>query len=123
MANATGSCRNADFSMTVTQYVSSVEVPHRFCPLPHAVNPIEAAGAMQGGCKPTVQGADFNLDTMGVPVGGIDRLVMYSRTSAAGGRQQGVGFGMFVERGNVKWLGGADAAALFEVPAGFTRGS
>jgi hypothetical protein len=124
MTNATGSCRNADFNMNVTQYVSSINVPHRFCPLPHGMNPMEAAGAMQGGCKPTVEGAqgsDFNLDTMGSSGGSADDLVMFSRMSAGGGTQGPAGFGMIVERGNVTWFGGADAAALFEIPAGFTQ--
>ncbi len=124
MSNASGSCRNADFKMNVTQYVSSINVPHRFCPLPHGMNPLEAAGAMQGGCKPAIQGAqggDFDLDTMGLGVGSAGSLVMYSRMATAAGPQNGAG--MFVERGNVKWLGGADAASLFEIPPGFAQGS
>ncbi len=124
MSNATGSCRNGDFNMNVTQYVSNVNVPHRFCPLPHGMNPLEAAGAVQGGCKPAIAGAqsgDFNLDTMGIGVGSGDALVMFSGMSTAAGPKNGAG--MFVERGNVKWLGGADAASLFEIPAAFTQGS
>lgn len=124
MSNATGSCRNMEMNLAVTQYVANVSVPHRFCPLPRGMNPMEAAGAMQQGCKPTYvgtgQSGDFNLDTMGVNVGTADRLVMYSKMApAAGGR--GMGFGMITERGNVKWFGGSQADALFQIPAGFTQ--
>jgi hypothetical protein len=125
LSNATGSCRNGDFKLTVRQYVSNVRVPHRFCPLPKGLNPLTAAGAASPGCKPSVNGVangNFSVDTMGVDVGSLDNLVMFSRMSAdAGGHAQGLG--MFVERGNVRWFGGHDAEALFAIPPGFTPAS
>ncbi|HEU5480331.1 MAG TPA: hypothetical protein VFU90_10885 [Candidatus Tumulicola sp.] len=124
LTNATGSCRDGDLKMTVRQYVSNVKVPHRFCPLPKGMNPLSAAGSSPG-CKPKIAGLEngnFSIDTMGVDVGSLDNLVMFSRLSAdVGGR--GAGFGMFVERGNVRWFGGQDAEALFVIPPGFTQTS
>jgi hypothetical protein len=123
LANATGSCRNAEFKMSLEQYVSNVKVPHRFCPLPRGMNPMQAAGAMQNGCKPTIaatENGNFDMDTMGLDVGSSDNLVMFSRMSADLGRQ-GQAFGMFAERGNVKWFGGPAADALFTIPPGFSQ--
>ena len=124
MSNATGSCRNADFKLSLRQYVSSVSVPHRFCPLPRGINPMEAAGATQGGCKPTMTGqnGNFDMDTMGLGVGASNSLVMFSSMTADVGGQQAHGFGTYVERGNVKWFGGPAADALFAIPPGFTQG-
>ena len=123
LSNATGSCRNADLKMSLVQYVSSIKVPHRFCPLPRGrMSPLAAAGVAPGGCTPKIDPAhSFDIESAGLGVGSGGELVMFSTMSAGGARGQS--FGMFVERGNVRWLGGHDAAALFEVPAGFTPSS
>lgn len=122
LTNATGSCRNADLTMSVQQYVSTMKVPHRFCPLPRGgLSPLAAAGATQGGCTPKFVAANgsFDLDSAGLGVGTGDDLVMFSSMSPGAG-PRGQTLGLIVERGNVRWIGGRDAAALFEVPAGFT---
>ncbi len=50
-------------------------------------------------------------------------LAMFSKMTFDMGNQNGHagGITMVVERGNVKWLGGASADALFTVPVGFTQ--
>lgn len=123
LANATGSCRNADLKMSMIQYVSTIKMPRRFCPLPRGMSPLAAAGAAQGGCTPKIDTANgnFDIESAGLGVGSSDNLVMFSTMSVGGGKSAAMGF--FVERGNVRWIGAHDAAALFEIPAGFTPGN
>lgn len=122
MANATGSCRNAELKMGMQQYVSTIKVPHRFCPLPRGLSALAAAGATQGGCRPKLDtaGGNFDIDSAGLGVGASDNLVLFS-TMSAGSGPRGQTMGFFIERGNVRWFGGRDAEALFEIPAGFTQ--
>jgi hypothetical protein len=126
MANATGSCHDGDFGMNITQYVSQIAEPRAYCPLPRsATSPAAMMSRMQGGCKPTMhmQGSGGNP----FAEGGLGRLVIYRRMamssgSMGGGGGRGLsGMNMVMERGNVKWLSGAPADALFQVPAGFTQ--
>lgn len=128
LTNATGSCKNGDLKMTMTQYVSSIGVPRRFCPLPKtaAASPLDIATGMHGGCKPAIHTQLHGLN-LGFGNDG-NRIVMYSRMAFGGGSfdgsnataQQG-GIGTVTERGNVKWFSGAAAEALFAIPAGFTQ--
>jgi hypothetical protein len=116
ITNATGSCRNGDMQLNATQYVSTIAQPRAYCPLPGSLGSAPAAAmSAQGGCKPTmhVTGQGSNLVEPG------DRVVMYRLMA-----MPSVGRGsMVVERGNVKWLSGADAEALFTIPEGFTQAS
>ena len=79
---------------------------------------------MGNGCKPTFhseQGGDAGAFLPGLESG--KTLVLYSSSTLGipNAPKQAGGFGMIVERGNVKWLSGAEAQALFEIPAGFTQ--
>ncbi len=131
MSNATGSCRSAmngmDVIMNARQYVSQVAVPRRFCPLPQSTSLTDmfTRYGMGNGCKPTFhseQGGDAAAPLMGLESGG-KTLVLYSSSTLGvpNAPKQAGGFGMLVERGNVKWLTGAQAQGLFEIPAGFTQ--
>ena len=48
-------------------------------------------------------------------------LIFESRRWVRAAAGSGQGFGLIIERGNVKWLSGSEAEALFEIPAGFTQ--
>ncbi|HTX58823.1 MAG TPA: hypothetical protein VMH02_04025 [Verrucomicrobiae bacterium] len=117
--NATGSCRNGQMGMTMERYVSKIAVPRAVCPLPRGTSPENPASmASRGGCKPT-------MHLHGSPsaaFGEMDRLIMYSKMAMSGGGDQSRmgGFSFVTERGNVKWLSGAAADALFTIPPGFT---
>jgi hypothetical protein len=111
--NATGSCRDGDFKMAQTRYVSQIRVPRPYCPLPKTMTGAAMVSpASRGGCEP-------RMHVSGTPSGFNDfgRLVMYSRM----GFGQNNAMAMVVERGNVTWLSGGDADALFTIPPGFTR--
>ncbi|HKU81324.1 MAG TPA: hypothetical protein VJP76_04065, partial [Candidatus Tumulicola sp.] len=72
LTNATGSCRNADLKVTLQQYVSTIKMPRRFCPLPRGgMSALAAAGATRGGCTPKVDTAhgSFDVDSAGLGVG------------------------------------------------------
>jgi hypothetical protein len=112
MTNATGSCQNGSMSMAMTKYVSEIRVPRPYCPLPQTLS---AGGAAQrnAGCLPRMHyGSTGNaMDDKG-------RLVMYSLTNTGSGRTS---VALLIERGNVKWFGGADAEALFAIPPDFSK--
>ena len=114
-ANATGSCRNNDFSTSQTKYVSQIHVPRPFCPLPRTMS---SGGMMAqaggGGCEPRMH-ATGNIRGYGDD---MDRLVLYMHM-AMGGQQQGMN--IVIERGNVKWLSGASADDLFSIPPDFKQ--
>lgn len=118
MTNATGSCRNSNFSMAQTKYISQIHIPRAYCPLPKTMT---TGGMMTrasgGGCEPRMH-ASGSMAGMGMSE--MDKLVMYMRMAMG---DQGRGMNMVVERGNVKWFGGSDADALFSIPAGFTQQS
>jgi hypothetical protein len=117
MTNATGSCLNAGMAMNMLQYVSKIPLPHRYCPLPRGAGSYDPSSVVNGGCKPTMHanGAGAAFDT--------DKLVMYSKMTVnpGGGDPRMGAFAHVTERGNVKWLSGASADALFTVPPGFTK--
>lgn len=130
MSNATGSCRSdmngMDVVMNAREYVSQVAVPRRFCPLPQSTSMTDmfARYGMGNGCKPkfhSEQGGDAGAFLPDLESG--KTLVLYSSSTLGipNAPEQAGGFGMLVERGNVKWLSGAEAQALFEIPAGFTQ--
>lgn len=131
MANATGSCHDGNMSMSMTQYVSGIPVPRAYCPIPHAMNPGDMVSMRSGGgCKPNMH-VNANMGGIGWGENVLGRLVIYSRMSFNGGGAQSsgndpgagrmAGMGMVTERGNVKWVSGADAEALFAIPPGFTK--
>ncbi|HZZ01280.1 MAG TPA: hypothetical protein VFE36_17100 [Candidatus Baltobacteraceae bacterium] len=116
--NSTGSCRDNNFSMAQTKYVSQVRVPRPYCPLPKTMT---TGGMMArssgGGCEPRVHvtGALAGMND-------ADRLVVYMRVAfGQPDSPNGGGMNMVVERGNVKWFSGADADALFAIPAGYNK--
>jgi hypothetical protein len=129
MSNATGSCRGnmngADFTMNAREYVSQVTVPRRFCPLPQSTSLTDmfTRYGMGNGCKPMFQSTQGGEAGAFLGLESGKTLVLYSSSTLGvpnAPKQMG-GLGMTVERGNVKWLSGSDAQALFEVPAGFTQ--
>lgn len=118
MTNATGSCKNGSFTIQTTQYVSSIAIPRRYCPLPKIRNvPTTPADVVQrAGCKPrytagSKTGASFAPDA--------DRLELYARMTMMSGENAGK-FNTVTQAGNIKWLSKAQADALFSIPPGFT---
>jgi hypothetical protein len=119
MTNATGSCSNNSMGMNMEQYVSKIPLPHQYCPLPQGANSSDPSSVVvHGGCKPT-------MHTSGNAAGifDADKLVMFSKMTfaPAGAESRMGGFAQVTERGNVKWSSGAEAEALFTIPAGFTK--
>jgi len=120
MANATGSCTNANVGMNMEQYISKIAIPHQYCPLPHTAyggNPTDVV--VHGGCKPKM-----HVSGTGTAEMEMDKLVMFSKmtfNAAGGGNPHPGGFAAVTERGNVKWLSGAPADALFTIPPGFSK--
>jgi hypothetical protein len=110
-ANATGSCQDGQVRTFETKYVSQIRVPRTYCPLPET---IASVGVILGGA-----GCDPRVHVSGTLSGYSDagRLLMYwlefPLTPA--------GFSVVIERGDVRWLSGAAANALFTVPPGFTQ--
>jgi hypothetical protein len=128
--NSTGSCKDGDFKMMTTSYVSTIAIPRLFCPMPKVmgVPSSPTSYVVHGGCKPRMHGA--LQSAAGNAFGSMDSrfLTMYLSTSFGAGSSSGGGppgamrgFGTVTERGNVKWLDDAAAQALFSVPAGFTK--
>lgn len=116
MSNATGSCRNGQFSTTEEEYVSGIRQPHAFCKLPVRVPMHMTEAASRGGCRPHLSG---HASGPTAPSGG---LVMYSLVSMGGAQSMGGGtFAFVTERGNVKSLYPTDVPALFEIPADYTK--
>jgi hypothetical protein len=125
-SDATGSCRNGQFSVTHTEYVSAYDVPRAYCPLSHEhvaypTKPTEfVSGPPSGGCKPAITAHNNG------PTAPSDRLSLYSLMSMTGRGDSSSsntgqpGFAFLVERGDVKPLGPSDEG-LFEVPPGFTK--
>ena len=120
MTNATGSCKNGNFSLGLTEYISNIHVAHPHCPVPHGNVPVspQEFGTHSIGCTPRVHG---NASLGGSFMNSSDRLVMYRLMMAGAGQANGHPFKSVTEAGNVQWLGKADAATLFEIPAGFTQ--
>lgn len=120
MANATGSCRNGSFSTQIVEYVSGVGIPRAYCPLPRVSQmPAATQGYASGGCRPRIHGSATGMAAMGSGQG--DRLAMYRTMSVGSAASGGQTFTTLTESGNVRWLGDAEAQALFSIPPGFTQ--
>ncbi|HTU83760.1 MAG TPA: hypothetical protein VMF61_16650 [Candidatus Acidoferrales bacterium] len=116
MTNATGSCRNANFQMSVTSYVSQIGEPRAYCPLPRSIVPSTPSEmASRGGCRPAMHVSGGSPMGWGQDADG--RLAMYRRMAMSSPATMS----MVIERGNVTWLSGTPADALFEIPPGFTQ--
>ncbi|MBV9717765.1 MAG: hypothetical protein JOZ77_00435 [Candidatus Eremiobacteraeota bacterium] len=117
MTNATGSCKNSNFSMNVIEYISSILVPRAYCPLPRTGGPISAQEYVTrgSGCVPRMHGSGVGALNNG------DRLAMYRLMSMGAGATDGRSFKSLVEAGNVRWLDRPEAEALFSIPPGFTQ--
>jgi hypothetical protein len=119
MTNATGSCKNGEFGMQTTQYVSNITPPRRFCPLPKVggIPTTPAEMVVRGGCKPTIHGSASGMASMGTSG---NHLAMYALMQMTSG--QGAGkFSSLTQAGNVKWLMKPEAEALFSVPADYAQ--
>jgi hypothetical protein len=123
MSQATGSCRNGSATFRLVEYVPSIPQPTvNQCPLrrppPIPEEPAQAVAPPSGGCRPT-----FSAQRNG-PTPPSGRLALYTLMQMSGAQgatpAPGGGVGFLTERGNLKTLGGADAA-LFEIPQGFTK--
>jgi len=118
MSNATGSCKNGSSQMSQVVYISNIDKPRAYCPLPARrgalpSSPTEAVS--RGGCVPTMHG---NTSGMGAMMGKGTKLEMYSlMTMESNGRQ----FGSLTERGNVSWLYQPQTDPLFAIPPDFTE--
>jgi hypothetical protein len=119
MTNATGSCKNGSFSMSLTEYISNIHVPRPHCPVPHVRVPSSPQEwvTRSGGCTPRIHesGSGGGLMNEG------DRLAMYRLMSIGGGDASGRAFKTVTEAGNVRWLEKPDADQLFAIPEGFTQ--
>lgn len=118
--NATGSCKDGSISMSITEYVSDVNIPRPHCPLPRMAVPSTPREwvSHSGGCTPRMHGsASGAAGLMGVG----DRLAMYRLMSMSGGQTNGRTLKTVTEAGNVRWLGASDAQGLFAIPDGFTQ--
>lgn len=125
MSNATGSCHNGDAKMSSTEYVSKIVVPRRYCPLPKMKIPstFSMATGSRGGCTPNIHGRMENAGSAFAAAAG-NRLALFVLTSfggSAGADSPSGSLMMAIQRGNVHWLSGAPAEALFAVPPDFTR--
>jgi len=121
--NATGSCTNMNAGVNMQQYVSKIAIPRATCPLPRAAtNDNPSSVIVHGGCKPTIH---YSGAGAGAGMMEMNTLVMFSKMSlnSAGSSGDGrmAGFAVITERGNVKWISGPSADALFTVPPGFTK--
>jgi hypothetical protein len=119
--NATGSCKDGSFSGSFVEYLSNIRVPRPYCPVPRRAgiaSPMDLLTPNAGGCTPHIQGSASG----GTLPNSGDRLAMYRMMSLNGSDENGGrNFKTVQEAGNVQWLGQPDAAALFEIPAGFTQ--
>lgn len=124
MSNATGSCHNGDAKMQSTEYVSKISLPRRYCPLPKMKIPttFSMATGSRGGCTPRVHG---RMEGSGLAFDSElgNRLALYvlSQFGGSSGSDAPAGLMMAIQRGNVHWLSGPTAEALFAVPPGFTQ--
>jgi hypothetical protein len=122
---STGSCRDTRASIRTVEYISGLSrptvtsCPMRRPPLPQTAG--EVVTAPSGGCKPT-----FTFHRNG-PTPPATKLALYSLVTFAAAAASlppssspAASVGFLTERGNLKALGPADAA-LFDVPAGFTK--
>jgi hypothetical protein len=128
MTQATGSCKNANASISTTEYLSALNrptvtsCPVRRPPVPETASDVAAPPQPTGGCRPTMS---FHQSGPPVPA---DKLSLYSLVTMNAGAgatpapaaSGGLGIGFLTERGNVRSLG-AENASLFDIPAGFTK--
>jgi hypothetical protein len=131
MTQATGSCKNGNFSFRSKTYYSGLPTPRAVCPIAVAAaiprqrypqNPENFVAT--GGCRPT-----FTAHKSG-PVPPARNLSLYSTIAMSGSAgapappspsgSPAPGFVFLTERGNVHSLTSANAS-LFEVPSDFTR--
>ncbi len=126
-SQSTGSCHDANASIRTVEYLSTVTLPTvTACPIRRPPLPRTAAEVVTsptGGCKPT-----FTFHRSG-PTPPTTKLALYSLVTFSGGASPGPqpagspapgGIAFLTERGNLKPLGPGNAA-LFDVPAGFSR--
>jgi hypothetical protein len=128
MTQATGSCRDGNFSIAHDQYLSGFVEPHALCPVDfnaHATRTYPRQPAQlvaRGGCRPTV-----TEHSSGPPVP-AGKLALYSlmtlsssgsstKTSTA---SPAASFSFLTERGNLHALGALDRS-LFEIPSEYTK--
>jgi hypothetical protein len=130
MTQATGSCKDGNFSFRTKTYYSALATPRVVCPITAAPPPRESYPqrpenfVASGGCRPT-----FTAHKSG-PVPPAQNLSLYSTiamSASAGPAATPVpsgspssGFVFLTERGNVHTLTQANAG-LFEIPSDFTR--
>jgi hypothetical protein len=116
--NATGSCKNVQFSTTMVRYASKIGEPRAFCPLPQ--NPLNASDPVamfaRAGCKPTIH---MTADASALSAFSPGNLALYQLISMTMPEQK-YGFNIVTERGHVAWLDQTQADALFTVPPDFT---
>ncbi len=121
LANATGSCSNSSTQMRIVEYVSGIEIPRQYCPLPRTSG---AAGGpetiVHGGCKPRIHGDLSAAAAAGFGASSASRLAMYRLVTFGVSRQE---MNTAEEAGNVRWLYRPEAEQLFSIPAGFTQQS
>lgn len=115
--NATGSCQNAQFSMSTVKYISEIGKPRAYCPLSSrpavATDPTQVAA--QGGCKPAIHGSPASMSGMN-----SNKLEMYILLNYSSQESRGHAVGMLTERGHVAWLYKPQADQLFSIPPDFT---
>jgi hypothetical protein len=123
---STGSCRDGSFETEMVEYLSSYAEPH-LAPTTTAHYTMSTMPSMPHGAMPVHPGCNptFSMHTSGGASAPAGRLSLWSLMTLKGSAQTqsgpaGGGFSTLTERGDVRTLGGSDAA-LFDVPAGFTQ--
>jgi hypothetical protein len=116
--DVSGGCKAGSQAFATRTYYSKLAAPHPACPItperePYPEQPVNIVAS--AGCRP-----HFTAQKTG-PLAPVDRLVLYRSLefipeppSGATGR----GYAFLTERGNIRFLGEADAS-LFSIPAGF----
>jgi hypothetical protein len=125
---ATGSCRDANMSITTEEYISALNrppvtsCPVRRAPVPQSANEAVTPPQTTVGCRPTMA---FHASGPTVPSGKLSLYTLVTMSGAAGATPApsasgATGVGFLTERGNIKTLGTSDAA-LFGIPDDFTK--
>ena len=122
-SQSTGSCHDGTFEATMVEYASSIAPPLRDNPGLRMIlsGPSPALASQQPGCKPTV-----TTHHNGKVTPPADKLFVWTLLALKGGAPTtsagpvSGGASILTERGDIRTLGARDAA-LFDVPAGFTK--
>jgi len=122
-SQSTGSCKDGTFETSITEYISSITPPlaktNPALKYALAGHPMSLNGA-HAGCNQTT--TTHRSGSISPPSDHLNiwTLTTFKASGQTDSGQMGGNLSMLIERGNVRDLGPADAA-LFDIPAGFTK--